>query len=284
MTHAPIPQRAAHAPGGGDIAYEITGQGPPLLLLHGAEGTRRMFDALVGNLQAQFTCIGFDQRGCGESATPPVDCSPDDIADDAAWLLEQLGFASAHVYGTSFGGIVAQSLAARHPQRVCKLVLGSTWAAGALLADIHPAAARTLAVLREDRPRHAAAIARYFYPDAYLAAHPAVAARFGAVPSDGTMHRLRARCVATRSAADPSAIAAPTLVVAGAGDRLAPPDTTLALAARIPGAVSCVLTDAGHLPSLQQPAELAAAISAFLGDANASKTLTNPKETVHAHP
>lgn len=250
--------------GAARIAWQAEGHGEPLLLLHGAEGTRHMFGELVPWLRDRFTCISFDQRGCGDTHAPLAPYTADDIADDACAVLSQAGFASAHVYGTSFGGIVAQSLAARHPGRVRTLVLGNTWASGQVLADVSPAVAAELAVLRQDRATHADAIAGFFYPAQFLRSHPEAVDRFRHAPATGDTQRLRAQCVATRVAPMAAAIAAPTLVVAGAEDRLVAADETLALARAIPRATGRSLAGAGHLPCLQMPRELAAHITAFL--------------------
>ncbi len=255
------------------MAWQAQGTGQPLLLLHGAEGTRHMFSELVACLQDSFTCISFDQRGCGDTRSPLTAYSADDIADDACAVLTQAGFASAHVYGTSFGGIVAQSLAARHRERVHALVLGNTWASGQVLADASPAVARELAALRQDRVTNAQAIARYFYPDEFLCAHPGVAARFGQAPATGEAYRLRAQCVATPIAAMAPRIAAPTLVVAGAEDRLVSADKTLELASLIPSATARTIAGAGHLPCLQMPAVLAAELRDFLN----RNDISNPR-------
>lgn len=246
------------------VAYQVQGSGRPLLMLHGAEGTRHMFGALVPYLQDNFTCISFDQRGSGDTRTEQTPYTADDIADDACAVLAHAGYPTAHVYGTSFGGIVAQSLAARHPACVGALVLGSTWASGEVLADVNPAAAHALAALRQDRVAQANAIAHFFYPAAFLRDHPDVIAPFQRAPAEGEAYRLRARCVATPI--DPVAhhIQARTLVVAGAEDHLVAPDKTLELVRSIPCATGRILPGAGHLPCLQMPALLAAEIREFL--------------------
>src|SRR4051794_30254452 len=107
--------------GGVRVACTVTGSGPPLVLMHGAEGSHRMFDALGPHLAPSFTVIAYDQRDCGEPETPPVESTLADLADDAHALLASLGHARAHAYGTSFGGRVAQMLAHRQPQAVERL-------------------------------------------------------------------------------------------------------------------------------------------------------------------
>ncbi len=89
-----------------------------------------MFDALIDRLGANFTVFAYDQRDCGHTENPPVSYTLADLGDDAAGFIAALGLPRAHIYGSSLGGLVAQSLAARHPDRVDRLVLGNTWRVG----------------------------------------------------------------------------------------------------------------------------------------------------------
>jgi len=109
------------------IAFECQGDGPPLLLMHGAEASRQMFAELVPHLSKHFTVIGYDQRDCGETEGPEHASTLADLADDARQFIAALGLTRAHVFGSSFGGRVAQALALLHPGVVDHLVLGSTW-------------------------------------------------------------------------------------------------------------------------------------------------------------
>ena len=109
------------------IAFDREGDGPPLLLMHGAEASRQMFAALVPHLSKHFTVIAYDQRDCGETEGPEHESTLADLANDAQQLIEALGLRRAHVFGSSFGGRVAQALALLYPRSVDHLVLGSTW-------------------------------------------------------------------------------------------------------------------------------------------------------------
>lgn len=125
-----------------DIAYEVEGSGPPLLLVMGLGG--QLVDwptGLVEGLAEQFTVVRFDNRDIGLStaidapapsrfdfvkaivrpAWAKASYNLSDMAADAAGLLDVLGLDSVHVAGMSMGGMISQTLAIEHPQRVRSL-------------------------------------------------------------------------------------------------------------------------------------------------------------------
>jgi pimeloyl-ACP methyl ester carboxylesterase len=157
---------------GTTIAYARTGAGPPIELMHGAEADHSMFAPLAAQLKKQLTVIAYDQRDSGDTRNPRQPCTLKDMGDDAAALIKGLAIEKAHVYGTSFGSLIAQSLAIRHPECVDRLVLSAAIRIGKTLRDIAPETARRLQELRADRVKNAERIARIFYPEPHPAGRP----------------------------------------------------------------------------------------------------------------
>lgn len=105
------------------IGYEQAGEGPPLVLLHGAVSDCRVWEAQIEAFSHRFSVIAWDAPGCGQSTDPPESFRLPDYADALAGVLGQLGVGPAHVLGHSFGGALALELAARHPSAVATLIL-----------------------------------------------------------------------------------------------------------------------------------------------------------------
>ncbi|MBY0322486.1 MAG: alpha/beta hydrolase [Reyranella sp.] len=249
---------------GTTIAFSRHGSGAPLLLIHGAEADHSMFDALGALLAEHFTAIAYDQRDSGATRNPDTPYGLTELADDAAALIEALGFERAHVFGTSLGGVIAQALAWRHPQKIDRLVLSSTFRAGVAPASINPEVFTRLAGLRAGLPGSASEIARYFFTDRYLAAHPEAAALFAGNRRDAGQKQRRAAILARPAAVDLGAISCPTLVLAAADDRLIPPAHTLSLASELPDARTATIADVGHVAAIQDPKAVAREVLAFL--------------------
>lgn len=245
------------------VACTVTGRGPPLLLLHGAEGDHHMFDDLAGHLAEHFTVISYDQRDCGETQNPERETSLTELARDAAGLLVALGHEHAHIYGTSFGGRVAQALAHERPQIIRRLVLGSTWALPSNLLNLNPSVVQEIARLRSMLPESAEALAALFLPSAFLEERPDLKALFRHVKSQTARSMRRQAAVAECPDVRPEGIQVPTLVLAGHADQVVPPTLTIALGAAIPGARAILMPEVGHAAAIQAPMVVAAHIRAF---------------------
>ncbi|MCW2606663.1 MAG: alpha/beta fold hydrolase, partial [Frankiales bacterium] len=115
---------------GARLHHERSGAGEPLLWITGFTISAAVFDPVLHLYEQTFDCVRYDNRGSGRSSAPLRPTTTAELAADAAGLMEALGLDSAHVYGLSMGGLVAQELAIRFPHRVRGLVLGGTGAGG----------------------------------------------------------------------------------------------------------------------------------------------------------
>jgi 3-oxoadipate enol-lactonase len=171
---------------------------------------------------------------------------PGQLADEAVTVLETAGVGSAHVYGVSFGGVVAGHIATSHPDRVLRLVLAAT------PAGTEPdASTRAFIERREHMPPAEAVWATVPYAYA-LATRRTAADRIGEDVAEAL--RLPLELEDRRAhATSPAEIAVPTLVLHGAEDLLVPPANGRALAAALPGAEHLELAGAAHRYATDAP-------------------------------
>ena len=115
-----------------DLYYERHGSGPPLLNISGSGGDLRRSRPDRSPLNKAFDVVHYDQRGLGQTSKPAGPYSMADYADDAVAVMEAMGWESANVVGTSFGGMVALNMAIHHSERIDKMVLNCTSPGGLL--------------------------------------------------------------------------------------------------------------------------------------------------------
>lgn len=249
--------------------YELHGESEPLLLIRGLGSTCDGFKAQVDGLSPHFRVISLDNRCVGRTEQPQEPFTIADMADDTAALLDAIEVESAHVFGVSLGGMVAQELALRHPNRVRKLVLACTHA-GPRTATRAPEWAINIFNESVNKPRPEAlrnsvpilfakktVIERPELIEETLAVmannnqpKSSYLLQLGAVMKHDTIDRL-------------NQIIHPTLVMTGTEDTLVDPANSRIIAERIPGARLVEFQETGHVFFTEKADEVNRALIQF---------------------
>jgi 3-oxoadipate enol-lactonase len=108
---------------GVELWYEVTGDGEPVVQIHGAGFGHFNFGPATPALAEHFRVIDYDMRGYGQSDRPVQHYDMEVWADDAAGLLDALDIDQAHVHGTSMGGMIAIVFAGKYPERTTSVVI-----------------------------------------------------------------------------------------------------------------------------------------------------------------
>lgn len=230
---------------------------PPLVFSNSLGSDFRIWDEVVERLAGRYRILLYDKRGHGLSDAPTGPYTIDDHADDFEALLDHFGIAGAAVVGLSVGGMIAQRLAVRAPDRVKALVLCGT---AARIGSQEGWADRIGAVERAGIASVADSILELWFTADFRQRRADEFAGWRnmlvRMPADGYV----ATCATVRDTdlrADAARIAAPVLCVAGDQDGSTPPDLVQATAQLIPGARFTLIENAGHIPCVEQPEVLA---------------------------
>lgn len=248
------------------LHYTDRGAGPPLLLIAGIPAIAEDWDALAMPLSASRRVIAYDNRGSGASSVTDGPYTTAQLAGDAVALLDHLAIDRADVFGMSMGGMIAEELAIRSPQRVRRLVLGCTHAGIAHAARQPPATARAFAMQTDDWGERMRALAPHAFAstvdDELLAGFIAKKSRDVQDPR-GYAAQIAA-VLAHDCAGRLDTIVAPTLVLTGDDDRVIPGASSELLCERIPGARLEIIPGAGHLFFIEKPSETLRLLEEFL--------------------
>src|SRR6202034_4129630 len=252
---------------GTTIYWDEEGTGAPILLIMGLGYPSAMWHRTRPALSTSFRTIALDNRGAGQSDVPAGPYSIALMASDAAAVLDAAGVPSAHVFGVSMGGMIAQEFALQYPGRVQSLILGCTAAGGPTAKRAEPAAIEMLkARTWMSREQAAEAAIPFIYdtatPRQLIDEDIAQRDPWPTSPA-GYLAQLQA-IVAWESFSRLPQITAPTLVIHGRADRLVPPGNGELIAARIPGAQLVLIERASHLFSTDQPEAAEKAVFEFL--------------------
>jgi pimeloyl-ACP methyl ester carboxylesterase len=252
------------------LAYEVRGDGPPLLLVMGLGYDRFGWGPLPDLLAADFSVVVFDNRGVGDSDVPQGPYSVSQMAEDAVAVLDAAGIGRAHVLGVSLGGFIAQELVLTHPERVDRLVLASTAPGGPRMVPmpakgveafgLFPTLEREAGLrlmVENSLGEHAVREQPELVEEVYryrLERGPTLAG-----------WQAQAAAGATFDAYDRvSAIESPTLVLQGTGDNVVDPGNAQLLVELIPNARLELVPERGHLMVWQEAERVAPIVKEFL--------------------
>jgi pimeloyl-ACP methyl ester carboxylesterase len=250
-----------------EVAYDETGSGPPLLLIHGWPHNRALWAGQTSGLVTHAHCIAPDLRGFGStSVRGPY--SIDQYADDLAGLLEVLGIARAVVCGLSMGGYVALAMLRRHRARVRALILTSTRAT-ADTPEGREKRARLIAFVESHgvealAGRQLKAMVGATTYESRPLVRESLRQMMSIAPTEGVIGALQAMAERPDATSLLATIDFPTLVVGGAEDTFTPPDELRAMAAQIPHSRFELLPGGGHVCAYERPGAFNHVVTEFL--------------------
>ncbi len=249
------------------IAYEMAGEGPPLVLLHGALGDGRVWRRQLDALSDAFTVVAWDAPGCGQSSDPEEGLAFSDYAHYLAGFIGVLELERPHVLGLSFGGGLALELYHQYPGIPRTLILASAYAggAGSLSPEEIEARLQGILALSKEPP---GVVAEALLPTMFTPSTPAaVLEELEPILRDfhpratRTMLRAFARADLREML---GTIEVPTLLLYGERDQRSPLRVAREMHAAIPGSKLVVIPGVGHVTNLEAPGAFHEAVRSFL--------------------
>jgi pimeloyl-ACP methyl ester carboxylesterase len=254
----------ATVPGARIFYRDSGGSGVPVILLHAATGSSRVWDYQIPVFAAAgYRVIAFDRRGWGRTAITSTESQPGTAADDLLGLLDQLGLDRVHVVGTAAGGFAALDFAVSYPQRVRSLVIANS------IGGVQDADFLELGRRIRPQPQFDA------LPPEFRELGPSYRAGNAAGTERWVELEKMSRPPGPPAAPQPlrnrmtfallETIKAPTLLTTGDADLYAPPPLMQLFAARIRGSEFLIVPEVGHSAYWEQPEVFNRAVLNFLG-------------------
>ncbi len=244
----------------------VEGSGPPLTLIHGVGASLEAWDGVAARLRDRYRVVRYDQRGHGRSEKVPGRYTVEDFSGDLCGLLDVLGIARTHVAGHSLGGLVAQSFALEHPERLDRLALVS--AVAGRTADERKRVGERLAMVASGiAGDHFRASLDRWFTDEFRAANPKLLEEYAArnQANDPGCYAAAYRVLAETDLIDRLAqITAPTLVTTGEHDQGSNPRMARLMHERIAGSVLRILPVLRHSILVEAPDTVATLLDDFL--------------------
>jgi pimeloyl-ACP methyl ester carboxylesterase len=249
------------------IAYRRTGNGPPVLLLHGGMCDSRVWRLQLEELSDEFTVVAWDAPGCGTSSDPPEGLGLAGYADCVAALIEAERLGPTHLVGHSFGGGLALQVGLRHPSTCRSLVIAGGYAgwSGSLPGEEVETRLQLALRLADSLP---ATVTPESLPGLFSSEIPPglmqeLTQVMSEVRAPGTRVMAQAFAEADLSGSL-SEISVPTLLLYGDADQRAPQPVAEALHVAIPASELVMLPGIGHESYLEAPRAFNAEVRRFL--------------------
>jgi Predicted hydrolases or acyltransferases (alpha/beta hydrolase superfamily) len=249
------------------LRFRVEGAGQPLVLVHGVGGSLEQWDGVAATLGGRYRTLRYDQRGHGQSSKPAGPYSVDDFSDDLAGLAGRvLGEGPFALAGQSLGGLVAQSFALKHPERLSALILLAT--VSGRNAQEQAAVEERLRIVAEGIPgAHFQNSVERWFTEAFRAANPQVIRDYAArnQTNDPKAYAAAYAVLAHTDFADRlGEIRVPTLVATGEDDRGSNPRMSRLMHERIAGSELRILPGLRHSLLIEAPGQVAGLIDDFL--------------------
>ena len=233
-----------------NMYYEIHGEGEPLVFIPGGGNS---VESVIPRLAVYsgYKVVAFDNRGIGHSDAPDIPYTMEMFADDLARLLDAIGIDTVHVVSESYGGLIAQHLAIRHPRMIRSLILKSTYCGGP--HSISPD--KEYLDIHNDVKLHKKTLGElqvflwsYSFTDEFIKQNPGIL-----TPRQPVDENLRSAFIKQWDALlqhdtyqQLPDIKAPTLIIHGEADKVYKVENAKIMASRIPNAELVTFPDTGH--------------------------------------
>lgn len=252
---------------GKDTRYVLSneGGGPWLTLIHHLSGDLSVWDQIAGYFRDEYTVLRYDLPGHGESAVPTDALSIEQLSDDLAELLTQLGAAKTHLVGLSVGGMIAEQFAINHADRLETLTV--VGAPAFTTADMKPDFDKRAANVRENGTASIVdETVNSVLTERYRRAHPEVVEHVGDMVTRTSVEGFARIAEAIRDfdvKHGVGSVTVPTLVIAGEHDKDLPPGQSKEVADAIAGARFEML-DSAHLSPVEESQRFVGILETFL--------------------
>ena len=256
-----------------NVRYEVSGEGDPLILIHGAQMRLACWEQMVPELSKEFKVWRYDVRGHGQTKRPPgTELSHDLWADDLARFMDAFGIEKAPVAGWSMGGAIGLDFAVRHPSRLTHLILIG---AG---SPLMPRTDRSGFDRRREMKEAGASgeeimdetfefTMKAFSPES-LKERPAGVQRVKELLAAHYSLPIEEMSIPSRARADIGSelgdIQCPTLILVGDYDPLTPVAESESLSAAIPNSYMKIIPNCGHNYAFEQPEITTQALMTFV--------------------